>query len=43
MTTPEQAEDRAAAAPSLLTVAHESGRIGCVGPGGPPAHIALLA
>jgi len=27
MTTPEQAEERAAAAPSLLTVAHEWGRI----------------
>ena len=28
--------------PSLLTVAREWGRIGCVGFGGPPAHIALL-
>jgi chromate transporter len=28
--------------PSLATVAREWGRIGCVGFGGPPAHIALL-
>jgi chromate transporter len=28
--------------PSLLTVIREWGRIGCVGFGGPPAHIALL-
>lgn len=28
--------------PSLLTVATQWGRIGCVGFGGPPAHIALL-
>ena len=28
--------------PSLLTVAREWGRIGCIGFGGPPAHIALL-
>jgi len=28
--------------PGLLTVAREWGRIGCVGFGGPPAHIALL-
>ena len=28
--------------PSLLTVAREWGRIGCLGFGGPPAHIALL-
>src|SRR5436189_1597258 len=28
--------------PSLLTIAREWGRIGCVGFGGPPAHIALL-
>ncbi|WP_433337034.1 chromate efflux transporter [Spirillospora sp. CA-294931] len=28
--------------PSLTTVAREWGRIGCVGFGGPPAHIALL-
>ena len=27
---------------SLLTIAREWGRIGCVGFGGPPAHIALL-
>lgn len=29
-------------APSLITVAREWGRIGCIGFGGPPAHIALL-
>jgi chromate transporter len=28
--------------PSLLTIALEWGRIGCIGFGGPPAHIALL-
>jgi chromate transporter len=28
--------------PGLLTIAREWGRIGCVGFGGPPAHIALL-
>ena len=31
-----------ASAPSLAQVAREWGRIGCVGFGGPPAHIALL-
>ncbi len=30
------------AAPSLLTIALQWGRIGCIGFGGPPAHIALL-
>lgn len=30
------------AAPSLQTVAREWGRIGCIGFGGPPAHISLL-
>jgi chromate transporter len=34
--------DREAPAPSLAVVAREWGRIGCVGFGGPPAHIALL-
>jgi chromate transporter len=28
--------------PSLVEIAHEWGRIGCIGFGGPPAHIALL-
>ena len=28
--------------PALLTIAREWGRIGCIGFGGPPAHIALL-
>lgn len=36
------ADPAAARAPSLLVVAREWGRIGCVGFGGPPAHIALL-
>jgi chromate transporter len=36
------AADAPAARPSLATVAREWGRIGCVGFGGPPAHIALL-
>ncbi|MBA2262307.1 MAG: chromate efflux transporter [Solirubrobacterales bacterium] len=34
--------DGTVAAPSLGTVLREWGRIGCVGFGGPPAHIALL-
>jgi chromate transporter len=34
--------DREATAPTLSTVAREWGRIGVVGFGGPPAHIALL-
>jgi chromate transporter len=32
----------ARSAPSLLTIAREWGRIGCIGFGGPPAHITLL-
>src|ERR1700678_25469 len=31
-----------AASPSLPTIAREWGRIGCIGFGGPPAHIALF-
>jgi chromate transporter len=34
--------DRSPATPSLVTIAREWGRIGCIGFGGPPAHIALL-
>jgi chromate transporter len=34
--------ERKSVAPGLLTIAREWGRIGCVGFGGPPAHIALL-
>jgi chromate transporter len=36
------AEEARAGPPALLTVAREWGRIGCIGFGGPPAHIALL-
>lgn len=35
-------DDRVAPAPPLRTIAREWGRIGCVGFGGPPAHVALL-
>src|SRR5262245_35525410 len=42
MTTAEQAAETAGQAPSLLTIAREWGRIGCIGFGGPPTHIALL-
>lgn len=38
MTGPERAEER----PALREVVREWGRIGCIGFGGPPAHIALL-
>ncbi|HYM46495.1 MAG TPA: chromate efflux transporter [Solirubrobacteraceae bacterium] len=34
--------DRATTAPSLAEIAREWGRIGCIGFGGPPAHVALL-
>jgi len=37
-----QPPDDAPARPSLPTIARHWGRIGCVGFGGPPAHIALL-
>jgi chromate transporter len=41
--TPAAATTRAETAePGLLTIAREWGRIGCVGFGGPPAHVALL-
>src|SRR5215469_2093585 len=41
---PPPAGSSASARPdvSLLTIAREWGRIGCIGFGGPPAHIALL-
>jgi len=39
---PREADRDAAPAVSLLTIAREWGRIGCIGFGGPPAHIALL-
>jgi chromate transporter len=41
MTTAECARE-SATAPSLPTIAREWARIGCLGFGGPPAHIALL-
>src|SRR5262249_55424879 len=41
--TPGSAQRRPAAAPvSLATIVREWGRIGCIGFGGPPAHIRLL-
>ena len=42
MATAERAEEKAVEQPGLLTIAREWGWIGCVGFGGPPAHIALL-
>jgi chromate transporter len=42
VTVAEHAEETAPSRPALLTVAREWGRIGCIGFGGPPAHIALL-
>ncbi|HEX6664819.1 MAG TPA: chromate efflux transporter [Gaiellaceae bacterium] len=40
--TAEHADDDGTDQPSLTTIAREWGRIGCIGFGGPPAHIALL-
>jgi chromate transporter len=42
MSTMPTATSCRAGKPGLLTIAREWGRIGCVGFGGPPAHIALL-
>src|SRR4051812_23957400 len=42
MTTVEQVEQAAGERPGLPTIARAWGRIGCLGFGGPPAHIALL-
>jgi chromate transporter len=42
MTPAEHPEEHPAGGPRLLTVAREWSRIGCLGFGGPPAHIALL-
>jgi chromate transporter len=42
MTTVEQVEQGAGERPGLPTIARAWGRIGCLGFGGPPAHIALL-
>jgi chromate transporter len=39
---PMTAGDQSPELPSLLTIAAEWGRIGCIGFGGPPAHITLL-
>lgn len=40
--TNDAATSKTAARPGLVTVAREWGRIGCIGFGGPPTHIALL-
>ncbi|MFJ8912918.1 chromate efflux transporter [Amycolatopsis sp. NPDC102389] len=42
MTPSTESTEDASAAPSLGTVLREWGRIGCIGFGGPPTHIALL-
>lgn len=39
---PGDGSDLAPAAPSLVTVVREWGRLGCIGFGGPPTHIKLL-
>ena len=41
VTAAEQAAETTRCRPSLLTVAREWGRIGCIGFGGPPTHVAL--
>jgi chromate transporter len=42
VTQADQAEEGAGEQPGLATMVREWGRIGCLGFGGPPAHIALL-